>query len=411
MPDTTTRDFKVYYPPHDVPEPAFSENNIPVFFGCDDRFLPHVMVVIASIMEHASADNNYDLLVLVTGVGRERMAVCLDWMRRYPNASLRFIDIERMVEEAGRGNFKATKMYSAAIYFRFFAPTVFAKYDKITYQDGDVLFFDDVACFFKHDMQGMLIAGCHDYISENLVWKTPEIEKFWREQLGKEPGDSYFCSGGVVMDLAKMRERESEKALIEKMYRIEGSNLFDQDVMNAVFHKQVSFIDTKWNCLDWMASPAEESLNYDLLDERGLRLVREAREDIKVLHYAERKPWTVEYIGDNEGLYWRYAKMSPFYDEVLAALNADCGFFGLAKKYLVLALQTWNFGFRKMIAGASGRAKNARRLHLVRQRKKAILKQMRRMGYFGMGDGKSDPLRPVGEMAVVMEKENDGNGK
>lgn len=400
----------LFTPPHDVIPPAYAENNIPVFFGCDDNFLPHAVVVIASFMKHASPENNYDILIVQWGATREKMARATEWMRQYPNATLRFVDITEAVEAAGRKHFPTTRAYGLAIYFRFFAPSIFLDYDKIAYLDSDIVVFGDVADFYNQDLEGNLIGACHDYVSEHQSKENPQVGQFWREQLGKEPGEHYFFSGGLVMDLAGMRRAGTEGALLTRMKEMQGTQLPDQDVMNSVLNGRVKYIGGEWNHLDWMADPLEESVGFDLISEEAREKLRDDRCKFKVLHYAEKKPWTSHYTGKNDAYYWKYAARTPFYDDIVAKLNAECTLPKLTKRYVVLTLQDWNFRVRSLFSSSRGKAKYASRRRNIELRRQAVVKQMRRMGHFGLGKTPETRLRPKGE-TVIRIKEEESHGE
>lgn len=372
---------KVYTPPQNHIEPAFAENNIPVFFGCDDKFIPHAAAVMASIMEHASPQNNYDILVVQSGASPTRMAEATEWISHYPNASLRFVDIAEVMEDVGGKDFHTTRTFSLAVYFRLFAQSVFSRYEKIVYLDSDLVLFTDVAELFHQDLEGKLLAACHDLATEQQSLDDEKLADFWRKKLDKEPGSDYFNSGVLVMDLAGMRREGVETELLKKIRSISDTNWPDQDVMNSVMNGRVKYMDCEWNFLDWMADPDEDSLNFLYISREARDMAREARSRIKILHYAERKPWTLGYGGKNDAYYWHYAAMTPFINETRAKLNSNCGFFRLTGEYAALSFQTLNYRLRAKLKPAAEKQKYIFRIHKLGQRKKGVVRHMRRMGY------------------------------
>lgn len=365
----------VVYGPHAVIEPAFADNNIPVFFGCDDKFLPHALTAIASLMTHANPRNNYDLFIVQAGIPRGRMDAATEWIRRYPNARLRFVDIDPMVEEFGRRYFITTREYSIAVFFRIFAPRIFERYDKVIYLDSDLVLFVDVSELFGIDLEGNEVGACHDYVSEHQCKVNPSVREFWRRELDMEPGGSYFCSSELVMDLKQMRENGSMAAMLEKIRHIRGSKLPDQDVMNATMKNRVKFIGDEWNCMDWMYDREEEASGFRLLDAKGLAMVRAARDNAKVLHFAEKKPWTLDYIGKNGDLYWKYAAETPFYGDLLADLLHECRPWSLFAHGMVITGQEWNFRMRSLFCSDFKKKQYEFRLHNLRLRRAGLVRQ------------------------------------
>ena len=384
------RRVKIYAAGQDAILPAFETGNIPVFLGCDDVFFPHAMAVVASMLESASPDNRYDLFIVQDGVSERKLGAALEWMARFPNASLRFVDIGNIVDAIGRKKFPVTRHVNFATYFRIFAPTIFANYDKIVYHDSDIAVLSDVAGFYHQDLEGCLLGACHDFVTERQSLLNPDVARFWREELGKEPGESYFFAGGVVMDLGQMRREATETALLEKMRSIKNSNLLDQDIMNAVLNGRVKYLDSAWNFLDWMTDPGEESLNFGRVDAESLALIREARRGYKVLHFAEKKPWSAGYLGKNEEIYWRYAAMTPFYEETRAAFRAECTPWKTVPRYLAALWQVANFRLRLRFASGGGKAKYEGRLHNLALGNRRLLDLMRRFGPLGHADAKNE---------------------
>lgn len=369
----------VYVPPRDVIEPAFAANNIPVFLGCDDNFLPHAATVVASLMRHASPVNNYDILIVQTGVSEERIAAFSDWMRRFPNASLRFVEVGGLIRDVGEGYFPTTREYPVAVFFRMFAPSIFVHYDKMAYLDSDIVVLDDIAGFYNTDLEGHPLAACHDFVTERQSLVDPAIAAYRRENLNKQPGEDSFMSGGLVMDLRLMRELDLQRAMLEKMRELDNPSLPDQEVMNAVLGTNVKYLGLEWNLLDWMADPEEESPGFQLLSAEALSHIRETRGKNKVLHFPEKKPWTLDYAGKFDHVYWEYAAETPFYGETLARLDAECGLSSLAARLALLSLQDAHFAVRGWLAPATDKLKYANRRRNVRARRKTALRHLRRM--------------------------------
>ena len=382
---------KVYLPPRDVIEPAFAQNNIALFFGCDNNFFAPAMTVVASIMEHASPENNYDIFIVQEQVPPERLARAVEWMRQFPNASLRFIDVRVMLAMADSERFLVTRHFNVTVYFRIFAPRIFAKYSRIAYLDSDIAVLADIADFYRQDMEGKLVAACHDFATEEQARLNPVLGEHWRTQLGKEPGEDYFLSGGVVMDLAGMRRERTQDQFLAKMRDLKGSALPDQDVMNAVLRGKVKFLSCEWNYLDWMADPLEESLNFKAIGEADLEKVRKARGSFKVMHFTERKPWTPDYMGKNDSYFWKYAVKTPFYQDLLADLGKQLTVPKTLLRYLRLLLQTWNFRLRSLVCPQGRKQKYAARLFNLKMRKRGVIRQFRRAR---RGVDASDDLPP-----------------
>lgn len=368
----------LYAPPRDcVPQLRPGDPSVvPVFLGCDERFFPHSLEVVASFMAHAAPDSFYDIFIVEANIPRAKLDAAAAWIRRYPNASLRFVDIEPWVAKI-KDKFTITREFSAAVYFRLFAPGLFAEYDRIIYLDSDIAVLDDIAGFFRQDLGGMPLGAVEDLVSMRRAIDDPGVAAFWREQLGKEPGEKYFYSGGLVMDLKQLREMNAEQMFVGKIRVIKNSNLPDQDVMNAALNHRIKSIPLEWNCLDWMYDPDEEAGNFLLLDEEARRTVRDTRPKVKVVHYAEKKPWTMDYTGKFAEYYWKYATETPFYEEVRAALLKECRSAKLFSRALLFRLQQANFWLRTLVCSAGERGKYRDRIEKLNWRRQGLARQAR----------------------------------
>jgi lipopolysaccharide biosynthesis glycosyltransferase len=82
----------------------------------------------------------------------------------------------------------------------------------------------------------------------------------------------------------------------------------DQDILNYAHWKHVGYVD--FCVFDLFARLAhEKGVTYE-----------EVKVQTAVIHYAGDKPWgTTHYHYDIEKIWWEYAKMTPFYAELMEA--------------------------------------------------------------------------------------------
>lgn len=366
----------LYAPPRDaIPQIRPGDPSVvPIFLGCDEKFLPHSLEVIASFMAHASPDNFYDIFIIESDIPRAKLDTAAAWIQRYANASLRFVDINPWLEHV-KNELTITKEYSAAVYFRLFAPGIFAAYDKMAYLDSDIAVLDNIAGFYNQDLEGMPLAAVEDHVSMHQATVDPNVTNFWREQLGKEPGEKSFYSGGLVMDLKQMREMNTEQLFLEKIRVIKNCRLPDQDVMNAVLNGKIKSIPLEWNCLDWMYDPTEAAANFLLLSDESRKMIRETRPNVKVIHYAEKKPWTMAYMGKYAEYYWKYAAETPFYEDVRAAILRENQGTHVISRNLLTYLQQANFKMRSLFCAPEKLAKYQARIGKLVWRRQAMNRQ------------------------------------
>ena len=289
--------------------PAFPERNIPVFLACDGKYLPHAMTAVASIMAHGAKENRYDIVMLVHEVEADDLVAALEWAQRFDNCSLRFLDAGECLDLRGMEDFYVTDAFPLTVYFRLFAPEIFPNYDTILYLDSDLVALADVAELLRHDLGNSLIAAAHDFKFEDELRNpyslpgTRFLENAARCGIEYQPGDAYFNSGVMVMNLRAMREEETLEHILGTLCLMKAPMLPDQDVLNLACKGRVAFLPSAWNCMEWMAHPK----------------LRHA----KILHFAGKKPWDFRYSGDRNDCYWSYSGMSPIqlHQRVVDALH------------------------------------------------------------------------------------------
>ena len=97
---------------------------IPIFFACNDRYVPYLDVAIISLISHASPDREYRITVLKTDITERNQAILLKHATK--NVSIEFYDVRNMLEPVKH---KLPEMFyfSLAAYYRFFIETAFPR--------------------------------------------------------------------------------------------------------------------------------------------------------------------------------------------------------------------------------------------------------------------------------------------
>ncbi len=362
---------KVYNALEDPIEPAFSSNNVPVIFCCDNNYFPHAMTLVASIMAHSSPTRNYDLLLFIDAIDPSRLRIAQQWMQKYPNARLRFINISKMSESLKMESYPTNARLTTAMYFRLLGPEVLTKYRKVVYLDVDIICMDDISDLFDEDLMDYHAGGCEDIFLVYLSRVEFSYMGYWKDHLKMEPGGFYFNSGVIVMNLEKMRADGTIKIVIEKINSIKNLMYFDQDALNAAMVGSVKKLPARWNCYDWF-----DELMTPLEDQSIFQRIVVPRDAIGCHHYIGKKPWTWDYVGNNADLYWSYASNTPFYTEIWRSLQKDCSLSKMALLYVKYSAQLLNFRIRQILSPTEKRKKYAGRITSLLSKRSAIGRHM-----------------------------------
>ena len=268
---------------------TIQSNVIPVFFSTDDRYIPFLDIAIASLIENASKEYEYRIVILNTGLEPDGMAKIKQ--NECPGFSIDFVDISKDIERIS-SRFKNVYHFSIVTYYRLFIASLFPQYDKIVYLDCDLVVLGDIAKLY-HTELGENILGA---APEQFVQNTPEFRVYAEKAVGVDP-DGYFNAGVLLMNLDQFRKNDIEKKFVDLITEYDFDLLDpDQAYLNYLCLGKILMLPNGWN-------------------KEPMPLGCEGNKNI--VHYAlYKKPWQYDDVMDGE-YFWNYAKKSPFYDEIL----------------------------------------------------------------------------------------------
>ncbi|GAB7140481.1 glycosyltransferase family 8 protein [Deferribacterales bacterium RsTz2092] len=272
---------------------------IPVVFVADDNYAPYLGVAISSFVSNASVQNTYNIYIVHDGISdgnRELLETLSDY-----NVQIDFIDARPFVASYGLDQLNIT-CYPLAIYYRFFLPQILPELDKVLYLDTDVLILDDVVELYNIDIGNNYIGVVLDALSRRPA--SSSFAKYCRKILNIASHKTYFNSGVLLMNLAKMRTDDMTTKLVATQKKMRNARFPDQDTLNIVFEGKTSFLPDGWNVQAKEFYPASLQIP-------------------SIVHYAtNNKPWAIKNPRDNLLLWWQQAEKTPFY-EILQHIKPD----------------------------------------------------------------------------------------
>ncbi len=313
-------------------KPAFNKNNVAIAFSCNEYYMPILGVMINSVLENGSSNNNYDILIMRNipefdsdkAVRYTKMLTKL--VGKYPNASIRFVDISGLLGDRDffvRGNF------TPETYFRLFLPQILNNYEKILYMDADMVACHDVAELYNTDLEGNILGAVRDPIISGSNKSTMYNKHDDMQELGIKNIYDYFQAGVLLIDIKKI----SENGLCEEMIEYAATHdcdLVDQDVLNKFCQGKVKFIDNKWNVdVNNIAMKVVPFAPAAMWHE-----YKRNRECAYIYHFAGAdKPWNNPGL-DKADVFWDAARKTSFYEIILEDLIGSSAFFrrGLVTK-------------------------------------------------------------------------------
>jgi len=269
----------------------FKNNEIiPIFFSTDDNYVKFLDVAVRSLIKNASRDYKYKIIVLNTGLNLENTSKIK--ALEDENFQIEFADISFAVEDL-KNKLPNLYHFGLAAYYRLFIQSLYPEYNKILYLDCDIVVTGDVSKLYFSEVGDNLVAG----VVEQFILRTPEFSKYTKEAVGVDSKD-YINSGIMIMNLKAFRKHRIEEKFT---YLINKYNFDvidpDQAYINFLCKGKIKYLDVSWN-----RTPIED---IDC-------------ENPNIVHYAlYKKPWQYDDVFLGE-YFWRYAKESPFYEDIIA---------------------------------------------------------------------------------------------
>lgn len=333
--------------------PVFSNQKVAIACSSSNEYTPYLSVYLQSIIDHASSENNYDIIVFERGITPENKRKLISFVSR-DNVSLRFVDPTKF--------FKGVKLYVSLPYFkeecyyRIVAPVVLNKFDKIIFTDIDLIVKHDIYDCVTIDLNGKVIAACKEpmlremYDDNNLVSKF-RIREYVDNFLKISPNE-YFNTGVCVIDVKKYNKNNAFANILNLI----GKNNFlyqEQDALNVYFKGKVFELPALWN-----GEVCSSILN---LTKEYHQQYHDNFNSSYIFHWlGSIKPWlspTKEYAD----IWWEYARKTPFYEEILSrlidsriSLNKTHGSDSemvqslfVANHYTIFILKKWYYKIKK----------------------------------------------------------------
>ncbi len=270
---------------------------IPIFFTINDNYVYYLDCAIRSIMENANRDNEYRFIVLHEDVTEEHMATIKSAVKA--PFSIEFIQMEE--EYAGIEDRIENRLrcdyFTLSIYFRLFIADMFPQYDKGVYIDSDVIVLGDIAKLYDTDLgDNNIIAACPDFSIRGVPPFVAYVDK-----VVDTPCAEYVNSGILVMNLKMMREKKFSERFLYLLNKYHFETVApDQDYINAICRGKIKLLDESWDAMPPMAG------ERPLLEKPNL------------IHFnLFFKPSLYDNVPYEE-YFWKYAKQSPFYNDILA---------------------------------------------------------------------------------------------
>ena len=272
---------------------------IPVVFAFDDNYALPASIAIASLLEHAKHETEYDIIVLHGGLKRRTME-----KMRLVCPSIRWIKVDaHELKDAPRG------WSGLETYYRLLMAELLPDCDKVIWSDVDVLFKCDLAELFAIDLGGSEWAGIPAERRDERNGVHTHFEGNSKPYV--------YMPGLMVANLKLWREKNLQERFFATI-RDYGSRLkmFDLDVLNLAA-RDIRALPFDYCVLE------NVYLNDDITRAKEWPWLSNTYSK-EALLAAKAKPRIIHFAGTNTKIwlrppeeisdwYWTYICQSPFY--------------------------------------------------------------------------------------------------
>lgn len=181
-------------------------------------------------------------------------------------------------------------------YLRLFTPNLLPEsVNKVLYLDCDMMVIGSIKELWNIDISDSAVAAVEE--REPHDYESPKRLNYSIEH-------SYFNSGVMLLNLEKLRDMDFVNQALSFIMTNQNNIIFhDQDVLNALLHKDKKFISIRWNVMDFFLYIKPEVQPSRIEDWK------ESLNSPAIVHFTgPRKPW--KYSCDNpfRDTYINYAR-------------------------------------------------------------------------------------------------------
>lgn len=299
-------------------QPIFDKKAAVIALVSSDEYAPFASVVVASIIANASADHQYDIVILTDNMLQRNQWRIQRQADGIENISIRILNISKMIEGF---SFFTWAHFTSNTYYRLLTPDVFALYDKVIYLDSDIVVNHDIFELFNEDLKDYYLAAAYDTHVVAYCTQTPPLEQrsYNIKELGMKDPEQYFQAGVSVFNVKAIR-RDFEEGYLIKQGLNHKLRWLDQDLLNKLFYGRILRLPNRWNV---MVSNQPQNLDEYYLPDMLRQEYFMSRQAPYIVHYVGRSMPCYTTDPDLFEYFWKYARKTEFYEILLQRMTID----------------------------------------------------------------------------------------
>ncbi len=277
-----------------------------VIYSADDNYARHAGISITSLYEKNKDSSEVNVFLINDNITDENVSKLNSIATKY-GRTITYIDFSLYKSRLTLNN-KWELPISA--YARLFVEEMLPKeLSKVLYLDCDIIINDSLKELWETDLNGCTIAGVEDVASCIFQSETDTGEEY-----------RYICSGVIMIDLVKWREKDIQNKLLQYIDDKKGVvRHHDQTILNGVLWNDCFILHPRYDAMTptFIMSYNNLKAYFKLWDRYYTK--EEIRESVKnpaIIHYTSSnvgRPW------ENDAhplahIYQAYWKESPWKD-------------------------------------------------------------------------------------------------
>lgn len=272
-------------------DPMFMETKctVPIVLSASKQSLPYCNVTVQSILDHASPDYFYDIVILHEEIAPYTMKRFIGTTDA-KNCSIRFANISSyFVGSVVRENGDISKEEC----YRFVLCDVMRQYNKVVCLDSGVIVLRDIADLMQIEMDGYVLAAVQ---GANKTHLEGDGQRTLKKGYFASAPQEQFLTDILVYSVEEFNRLADWKGMLKAAEEQRGSSI--QTVLNRVAQGHIKQLDPMWNI-------TSENIG-------------QAWQQCGVVRYTgPRKPWNDPEISFGD-VFWETAKRVPLYSDIVA---------------------------------------------------------------------------------------------
>lgn len=298
-------------------KPFWGRDQVTIASNFNNNYVHTFSVSLISFLKSINSESKYEFIILSEDISEVNKKILNAIVDAYSNVHLSFYNPFFLL--SGVKLFVNNSVYSKDLYVRVIIPYILSNYDKVLMVDADTIIKKDLAVLYNTNVDNYMMAAVRDVVYGGYInGVVPGTLEYTKSVLRLDNPYDYCNTGVILLNLVRIRNNYSCEDVLHEI-DVQRYRVYEQDMLNSLFHNQVLFLDPRWNLFTYTSDIIKKCVEMAPLND--YLAYQEARENPFIIHYAAHpKPWWTN-NADFGFVFWKFARLSPFYEELVAQLS------------------------------------------------------------------------------------------